>query len=268
MKKKFPITAILLALLFHLPPIYGKVQTSRTLSPPYSNRLNDILQKLQSRREYRHSVAQRFNITLPSEPEAPAYSEANLAYPADENRDGEEYTPYQEPFEVVYPSYSPPAQSSPPPKSLTKPVKKSEMVRDLEPTNYPAPNELPHELGRQTAPIDFAADAIEYSEAPEITPPPVEPAPLYIDDFKSPTTPESDYSFAPIIVNFSQVLAKMEANREFRNHEAERLNVLLPSQGGSIMEVSPSLGNLHYKIVELLERPSGVYTGTVNMGIG
>ncbi len=55
-------------------------------------------------------------------------------------------------------------------------------------------------------------------------------------------------------VPFAGVLARMQQNKAKRTAEAQKLGVVLPSQGGDIATVSPSLSKMHQAIRDIMNR--------------
>ncbi|KAF1083398.1 MAG: hypothetical protein GQF41_0176 [Candidatus Rifleibacterium amylolyticum] len=53
---------------------------------------------------------------------------------------------------------------------------------------------------------------------------------------------------------FSEALSKMQQNRAHRQAEAERLGIVLPSQGGDIAAVSPSLSKMQQTLKSIMAR--------------
>ncbi len=53
---------------------------------------------------------------------------------------------------------------------------------------------------------------------------------------------------------FTEALSKMQQNRAHRQAEAERLGIVLPSQGGDIAAVSPSLSKMQQAIKNIMAR--------------
>ena len=53
---------------------------------------------------------------------------------------------------------------------------------------------------------------------------------------------------------FSEALSKMQQSRAHRQAEAERLGIVLPSQGGDIAAVSPSLSKIQQTLRQIMAR--------------
>jgi hypothetical protein len=53
---------------------------------------------------------------------------------------------------------------------------------------------------------------------------------------------------------FSEALSKMQQSRAHRQAEAERLGIVLPSQGGDIAAVSPSLSKIQQTLKQIMTR--------------
>lgn len=53
---------------------------------------------------------------------------------------------------------------------------------------------------------------------------------------------------------FSEALSKMQQNRAHRQAEAQRLGIVLPSQGGDIAAVSPSLSKIQQTLKSIMAR--------------
>lgn len=66
--------------------------------------------------------------------------------------------------------------------------------------------------------------------------------------------PEQIQTAADDYVPFSGALAKMQQNRDKRAAEAAKLGVVLPSQGGDIATVSPSLSKMQQAIRAIMSR--------------
>ncbi len=79
------------------------------------------------------------------------------------------------------------------------------------------------------------------SESDQITPAPV-------------AQPEQIQTATDDSVPFSAALAKMQQNRDKRAAEAAKLGVVLPSQGGDIATVSPSLSKMQQAIRAIMTR--------------
>lgn len=68
------------------------------------------------------------------------------------------------------------------------------------------------------------------------------------------TEPEMLAAATDEYVPFAGVLARMQQNKAKRTAEAQKLGVVLPSQGGDIATVSPSLGKMHQAIRDIINR--------------
>ena len=107
-------------------------------------------------------------------------------------------------------------------------------------------------LGEATIKIE---KPIPHSEAPVI----VQTA--HSDDkLNSPEPMTSDEKFnAAALPLFSDTLAKLNARRAYRETEARRLNIVLPSKGGSAEKVLPSMLKLNAAVSEIIERKSAKF---------
>lgn len=81
-------------------------------------------------------------------------------------------------------------------------------------------------------------------------PPAPEPEKIAIPTTQSETIKEIADEYVP----FAGVLAKMQQNKAKRVAEAQKLGVVLPSQGGDIATVSPSLSKMHQAIKDIMNR--------------
>ncbi len=89
---------------------------------------------------------------------------------------------------------------------------------------------------------------------PAVIEQPVKPAEIAVTE--APAAPESlqASSSGQKDVPFAGVLARMQQNSSTRAAEAEKLGVVLPSQGGDIASVSPSLSRMQQAIRTIMTR--------------
>lgn len=121
-------------------------------------------------------------------------------------------------------------------------------TKDSVPQEIVAPKKV-HESKPETvepAKIETPAPAItEVQAAPAVEP----------EQIKVPA-PETEKLAAATeeYVPFAGVLARMQQNKDKRAAEAQKLGVVLPSQGGDIATVSPSLSKMHQTIRDIMNR--------------
>ena len=81
------------------------------------------------------------------------------------------------------------------------------------------------------------------------------PAAPVSEQIKVPATePEKLATATEEYVPFAGVLARMQQNKAKRTAEAQKLGVVLPSQGGDIATVSPSLSKMNQAIRDIMNR--------------
>ncbi len=122
----------------------------------------------------------------------------------------------------------------------TEPVK-TQSVRQLPSGDTPEPPVMKQETPATESKVEIAT-AKPFAPAPTVTSPPLTEAPVVFQKKSAK------------LALFSGPLAKMAQRREYRLAEAKRLNIVLPSQGGSFDKLPQSIARLKATVGEILTR--------------
>ena len=153
------------------------------------------------------------------------------------------------------------------PESTAKEVVQAQTVAETQTNKEPAAivelgnfTEAPPVQLPETAIIESEAPVAEgTTEIPTISSPlpetetPANAAPISIDA-PQPLSVEASIEQKDVAPLFSMALAKMQQTKAHRQAEAERLGIVLPSQGGDIASVSPALSKIQQTIRTIINR--------------
>jgi hypothetical protein len=244
--------------LMFLLLVFSAFSTATFASPELDDslRFQELLARFETRRANRNAEAAKHGVILPSQKSVVSPAE----FPSDEMapHSGVSFdmpddpllkhlvpmteleSNFQNETTVAAPAPSPEPISSDP--VIAKPG--NELEFELALAN-PYENEIPAATDDQTTttPQMPTTQVIKVTPAVQVAPVPVEP-PSFHSHEPTPSQPNE-----PVVEfsnrGFTQVLAKMESRREKRNTDAERLNIQLPSAGGSFPAASPALERLN-----------------------
>ncbi len=132
-------------------------------------------------------------------------------------------------------------------KLNTSEANKQPQIKDAAPQEVVTPEKTHGSKPETAKPAKTEAPAPVIKEVPAA--PAVEP-----EQIKAPAPETEKLAAAAEYVPFAGVLARMQQNKAKRTAEAQKLGVVLPSQGGDIATVSPSLGKMHQTIRDIMNR--------------